>query len=62
VADLGDLDGWLDGPLAMDAARVARLRTQGYRVYTQRIPVEVTPRNRLLLAEPIAPAPPCRPA
>ncbi len=54
-ADLGGLDGWLDGPLAMDAARVARLRTQGYRVYTQRIPLEITPKNRLLLAEPIVP-------
>lgn len=52
-ADLGGLEGWLDGPLALDAARVARLRTQGYRVTTQTIPVEITPKNRLLLAEPI---------
>jgi hypothetical protein len=51
-ADLGGLEGWLDGPLAMDAARVARLHRQGYRVYTQLIPGDITPKNRLLLAEP----------
>lgn len=56
IADLGGLEGWLDGPLAIDAARVARLRTQNYQIYTQRIPMEITPKNRLLLAEPIAPA------
>lgn len=51
-ADLGGLEGWLDGPLAMDAARVARLRCRGYRVATQRIPGDITPKNRLVLAEP----------
>lgn len=51
-ADLGGLEGWLDGPLAMDAARVARLRAHGYRVYTQTIPGDITPKNRLLMAEP----------
>jgi SAM-dependent methyltransferase len=51
-ADLGGLEGWLDGPLAMDAARVARLRAQGYRVFTQMIPGDITPKNRLLMAEP----------
>jgi len=50
--DLGGLEGWLDGPLAMDATRVARLRVQGYRVFTQLIPGDITPKNRLLLAEP----------
>lgn len=50
--DLGGLEGWLDGPLAMDAARVARLRSCGYRAITQRIPGDITPKNRLLLAEP----------
>ena len=52
--ELGGLEGWLDGPLAMDAARVARLREQGYRVFTQLIPGDITPKNRLLLAEPAA--------
>lgn len=51
-ADLGGLEGWLDGPLALDATRVARLRARGYRVFTQRIPGDITPKNRLLLAEP----------
>jgi len=51
-ADLGGLEGWLDGPLAMDVARVARLRSRGYRVATQQIPGDITPKNRLLLAEP----------
>ncbi|MBI3131225.1 MAG: methyltransferase [Acidobacteria bacterium] len=50
--DLGGLEGWLDGPMAMDATRVARLRQQGYRVSTQLIPGDITPKNRLLLAEP----------
>jgi len=51
-ADLGGLQGWLDGPLAMDAARVARLRCHGYRVVTQLIPGDITAKNRLLFAEP----------
>lgn len=51
-ADLGGLEGWLDGPLAVDVARVARLRAQGYRVFTQTIPGDITPKNRLLMAEP----------
>lgn len=51
-ADLGGLEGWLDGPLAMDATRAARLRSQGYRVFTQLIPGDITPKNRLLMAEP----------
>lgn len=50
--DLGSLEGWLNGPLAMDVTRVARLRLQGYRVFTQVIPGDITPKNRLLLAEP----------
>ena len=52
VADLGGLEGWMDGPLAMDAVRVSRLRSQGYRVFTQQIPGDITPKNRLLMAEP----------
>ena len=48
----GDLDGWLDGALAMDVERATRLRAAGYQVWTQAIPVEVTPKNRLLLGAP----------
>ncbi|ALC14895.1 putative methyltransferase [Desulfuromonas soudanensis] len=51
-ADTGGLLGWMDGPLAVDATRAARLRARGYRVVTQTIPAEITPKNRLLLAEP----------
>jgi SAM-dependent methyltransferase len=51
-ADLGGLGGWLDGPLAMDAVRASRLRSRGYRVFTQLIPGDITPKNRLLMAEP----------
>jgi hypothetical protein len=47
-----ELRGWLDGPLAMDVARAERLKAAGYRVMTQTIPAEITPQNRLLLAEP----------
>ena len=50
--DLGGLQGWLDGPLAMDVRRVERLRSHGYRVITQLIPVDITPMNRLILADP----------
>jgi Methyltransferase domain len=50
--DLGGLRGWMDPSLAIDATRVARLRAAGYRVHTQLIPQEITPKNRLLLGEP----------
>jgi len=49
-ADLGGLEGWLDGPLAMDIRRCERLREHGYRVMTQLIPADITPKNRLILA------------
>lgn len=51
----GDVDGfsgWLEPALAVDVTRVGRLRAAGYLVYTQTIPAEITPKNRLLLAEP----------
>ena len=48
----GGLSGWLDGSLAMDVARAVRLEQQGYRVWTQLISAEVTPKNRLLLGSP----------
>lgn len=52
-ADLGGLHGWLDGPLALDVLRAERLRQASYRVQTQTIPQDITPKNRLLLAEPL---------
>ncbi|MDH3999195.1 MAG: methyltransferase [Desulfuromonadales bacterium] len=45
------LEGWLDGPLAIDVARATRLQQQGYSIYTRTIPAEITPKNRLLMAE-----------
>ena len=50
--DLGGLDGWVDGPLAIDVTRAARMRAEGYSVITRTIPEEITPKNRLLMAHP----------
>ena len=44
--------GWLDPALAIDAARAHALEAHGYRVWTQTIPAEITPKNRVLLGEP----------
>ncbi len=52
TCDTGGLAGWMDGPMAVDATRAARLRQAGYRVKTARIPPEITPKNRLLLGWP----------
>ncbi|MEO8481003.1 MAG: methyltransferase [Acidobacteriota bacterium] len=49
VADDGGLTGWMDGPAAVDAVRAVVLRARGYRVWTQTIPVAITPKNRLLI-------------
>lgn len=46
------LEGWLDGPLAMDVERAQRLAARGYGVRTQRIPPAITPKNRLLMGAP----------
>ncbi len=43
------LDGWMDKTLAMDAARAMRLKSEGYRIVTQKIPNDITPKNRLLM-------------
>ncbi len=51
-ADQGGLGGWLDGPLAIDVVRANQLREKGYKLYTQQIPGDITPKNRLLMAEP----------
>ena len=52
--DTGSLTGWVDGALAIDIMRAVRLEQQGYRVWTQAIPVEITPKNRLLMASPVS--------
>ena len=53
VNDHGDLTGWVDGPLAVDVVRALRLKGQGYRIRTQSIAREITPKNRLLIGEPV---------
>lgn len=60
AGDTGGLSGWLDGALAVDVTRAACLRQRGYRVWTQTIPGEITPKNRLLIGAP-APASGCGP-
>jgi hypothetical protein len=50
--DTGSLEGWMDGPLAVDATRAARLQSAGYQVFTRRIPETITPKNRLLMGQP----------
>ena len=50
--DTGSLEGWMDGPLAVDATRAARLRAAGYQVFTRMIPASITPKNRLLMGQP----------
>ena len=53
IAEAVELRGWVDGALAMDIARAARLKEQGYRIWTQAIPATITPKNRLLLGAPL---------
>ncbi len=54
TCDTGPLAGWLDGPLAIDVMRAIRLEQSGYRVWTQTIAPEITPKNRLLIGVPDA--------
>ena len=54
AGDDGGLSGWVDGAAAIDIVRALRLAQQGYRIWTQAIPAGITPKNRLLLGEPLA--------
>ena len=59
VCDAGALSGWMDHALAIDVVRARRLASQGYHIWTQRIPQDITPQNRLLIGAPAdAPASP----
>ena len=49
----GSLSGWVETSLAVDVMRAVRLEQRGYRVWTQMIPAAITPKNRLLLGEPL---------
>jgi hypothetical protein len=48
----GALAGWVDGAVAI-VVRAMRLQQRGYRVWTQTIPADITPKNRLLLGAPV---------
>ena len=50
--DTGALAGWLEGAMAIDVRRATRLEAKGYRVRTQTIPSDITPKNRLLIGTP----------
>lgn len=52
VNDAGPITGWVDAPLAIDIRRTQKLEARGYQVWTQTIPADITPKNRLLLGSP----------
>jgi hypothetical protein len=54
ACDAGALGGWVDGPLAVDILRAVSLEALGYRVWTQTINGDITPKNRLLIGAPPA--------
>jgi hypothetical protein len=54
TCDAGALGGWMDTALAIDVMRVNRLEAHGYKVWTATIPADITPKHRLILAEPVA--------
>ncbi|MCP3932333.1 MAG: methyltransferase domain-containing protein, partial [Bacteroidetes bacterium] len=45
----GCFDGWMDKTLAVDTVRAQRLKSKGYKIVTQTIPKDITPKNRLLM-------------
>ena len=53
AGEQGGLTGWVDGATAIDIMRATRLAQRGYRIWTQTIPAEITPKNRLLIGEPV---------
>jgi hypothetical protein len=52
TGDTGGLSGWVDRAAAVDIVRAVRLGQRGYRIWTQTIPANITPKNRLLIGEP----------
>ena len=52
TCDAGSLGGWLAPALAVDVRRAEWLERQGYRVWTQESPQDITPKTRLLLGVP----------
>jgi N-acetylmuramic acid 6-phosphate (MurNAc-6-P) etherase len=53
-ANDGGVSGWVDGPVAIDIMRAYQLSERGYRIWTQTISGDITPKNRLLLGAPRA--------
>ena len=51
ASSTGGLQGWMDKPLAVDTERALKLRLEGYQIVTQKIPGDITPKNRLLMGE-----------
>ena len=51
ASSMGGLQGWMDKPLAVDTVRALKLKSKGYWIVTQRIPRDITPKNRLLMGE-----------
>lgn len=51
TASTAGLDGWMESTLAVDTVRAVRLQSGGYKIVTQTIPCEITPKNRLLMGE-----------
>mgnify|MGYP001811876393 CR=1 FL=1 len=51
-SETGNLEGWLEPTLAVDVSRVVKLQSAGYNVVTREIPYDITPKNRLLMANP----------
>ena len=47
----GGLEGWMDKMLAVDTVRALTLKSKGYQIVTQKIPDDITPKNRLLMGE-----------
>lgn len=52
----GNLTQWMEPTLAVDAVRAMNLQSQGYEIFTAKIPDTITPKNRLLMGNPMAPS------
>jgi hypothetical protein len=49
ASSTGGLQGWMDKSLAVDTVRALKLSSAGYGIVTQKIPGDITPKNRLLM-------------
>lgn len=53
ASPMAGLEAWMDKSLAIDSVRALQLRAAGYEVHLSRIPDSITPKNRLLMGNPI---------